>query len=345
MMLGTHTLPFISKPKFLTPKHEEFLDDMVDFFAGLRGGHIARHGYVGKGGQYYSRWLAENHIYRSQITLAEIELITAHIDVLANICGETVNFVEAGFGSVNAFLNKTYPLLRKITQKTKKPLQYKIADVSEDSFDTARKYIVQQELPFKPSFIQCNFFDGLPELEKDSTIYCAGLTFTNIPADAIHRRTEDILTDVLFRFSRTLKKGGTLIFSYADDSGVGLDGKEIKAFYEHPLIHSYQLSIFDRVAQELPVDRRYEAKNFYEIEHTWHPENYVLTRHVSTKRPMRFDIGGYELIIPKGFKGYMANNFRFPDDMVTTSAKKAGFNDSHILRLPNSSLRLVALKI
>ncbi len=328
------------KTRHLASADDAFIGDMIDLFAGIRGGHIARHGYVGKGGTYYDRWLATHDVYRKKVTEKELELIASATPQLAELCGDTVNFVEAGFGSPSAFTQKTLPLLAHILRRRGAAPRYTVADVNAASFAMAQDYFRQMRLAFPLDYIHGNFFEDIPVLEKNSAIYCAGLTFTNIPVDAIHNRTADILINALTRFARALKNGGVLMFSYATDTG----GDDVKALYDHPMIYAYQLSIYERVASELNVSSGYDPHGFgTALEHRWHADNHVLTRHATVTRRMRFNIGGYDFDLQAGRDLYMANNFRFPDDMVRESATRAGFADCRIFALPDSGMRFAAL--
>ena len=322
---------------------QEFADDMADFFGEWRGGHIARHGYVGKGGQYYEQWLATNDAYRSRVTQAEIEIIMAHAGSLADICGDTRHFVEAGVGSFKAFLMKTHALLALLSAR-KPELRYTIADVSRLSYEDVAGQTSKLNLP-KPNFHEGNFFSSLPSLGKDSVVYIPGLTFTNIPEDAIRGDTPQILKDSLAFFAKSLHQGGTLIFSYATADGIDEEGTQIKAFYDDPLIHAYQQSIFHRAASELSIEGNYDPSVF-SIKHVWRPEKAVLTRHAVLNKPLDFSFEGQRFVLePETFNGYMANNFRPSDEMMREIASSAGFKESQILSLPHSNVRLMACRV
>jgi hypothetical protein len=317
---------------------KEFAADMLDFFGGWRGGHIARHGYVGKGGEFYSKWLLTNDAYRSRVTQAEIEIITTYTGDLAEICGNTRHFVEAGVGGFKAFLMKTHALLARLTAREPE-LVYTIADVSRLSYEDVAAQTAKFRLP-KPDFHEGNFFESLPVLEKDSVVYIPGLTFTNIPEDAIKGDIAQILTESLAFFAKSLQKGGALIFSYATADGIDNEGTEIKAFYDDPLIHQYQNSIFDRLSEDLSVSGNY--KPAFSIKHVWRPEKHVLTRHAVLQCPMDFYLEGQRVVIqPETFDGYMANNFRPSDEMMVQAASAAGFGDNRIFSLPHSNVRLM----
>jgi uncharacterized SAM-dependent methyltransferase len=323
-----------------SPAVQEFAEDMVDFFGEWRGGHIARHGYVGKGGSFYERWLATNGFYRSQVTLAETEIITTYVAALAEICGNTNHFVEAGVGSFKAFLMKTHALLARLAAREPE-LRYTIADVSRLSYEDVAGQTAKLRLP-KPDFHEGNFFQSLPPLEKGSVVYIPGLTFTNIPEDAIKGDTAQILTTNLAFFAKSLQKGGVLIFSYATADGIDDKGTQVKAFYDDPLIHKYQESIFHRVRNELPVEGNYDP-NAFGIRHIWRPEKAVLTRHAVLHRPLDFTLEGQEFALrPETFGGYMANNFRPSDRMMKQAALAAGFKKSRVFSLPHSNVRVMA---
>ncbi len=322
---------------------QEFAEDMVDFFGGWRGGHIARHGYVGKGGHFYEQWLATNDSYRSRVTQAEIEIVATYAAALAEICGDTHHFVEAGVGSFKAFLMKTHALLARLAAREPE-LCYTIADVSRLSYEDVAGQTAKLRLP-KPDFYEGNFFKSLPPLEKGSVIYIPGLTFTNIPGDAIKGETGQILAANLAFFAKSLQKGGTLILSYATADGIDEQGRQIKAFYDDPLIHKYQKSIFHRVANELSVEGNYDP-NAFGIKHVWRPERAVLTRHAVLHRPLDFSLEGQKFALkPETFDGYMANNFRPSDEMMTQAAIAAGFRDGQTFSLPHSNVRLMAYNI
>jgi hypothetical protein len=321
---------------------QEFAVDMVDFFGGWRGGHIARHGYVGPGGDFYSQWLLTNDAYRSRITQAEIEIITTYTGALAEICGNTQHFVEAGVGKFIAFLMKTHALLARIAAREPE-LAYTIADVSRASYEDVAGQVVKLRLP-KPDFHEGNFFKSLPRLEKGAVVYMPGLTFTNIPEDAINGDTAEILTRSLAFFAKSLQKGGVLIFSYATADGIDSDGSQIKAFYDDVLIHKYQRTIFDRVPNELAVSGDY--KPAFGIKHIWRPEKSVLTRHAILQQKLNFELEGQRFVIkPESFEGYMANNFRPSDEMMRQTTVAAGFKDTKKFSLPHSNVRLMACTI
>lgn len=327
-------------PRMRNEAEQEFADDMLDFLGGWRGGHIARHGYIGKGGDFYSQWLATNDTYRSRVTQAEIEIITTHAEALAKICAKSRHFVEAGVGSFKAFLMKTHALLARLVAQ-EPGLQYTIADVSRLSYEDVAGQTEKLLLP-KPDFHEGNFFYSLPSLERDSVVYVPGLTFTNIPEDAIKGDTAQILTTSLAFFAKCLKKSGVLIFSYATADGIDEEGTQLKALYDDPLIHKYQKSIFYRIINELSVDGDYDPDAF-SIRHIWRPEKAVLTRHAVLHRPLDFNLEGQIFMLkPESFDGYMANNFRPSDAMMARAARTAGFKDTQIFTVPHSNLRLVA---
>ena len=321
----------------------EFLNDMVDFFGGWRGGHIARHGYVGEGGKHYGQWLATNDAYRSRVTQAEIEIIATYAGTLAEICGSANHFVEAGVGSFKAFQMKTLALLVRLAAREPE-LRYTIADVSRLSYEDVAAQTSKLRLP-RPDFHEGNFFKTLPQLDRGSVVYIPGLTFTNIPEDAIHGDTSEILTTNLAFFAQSLQKGGTLIFSYATADGIDESGTQVKAFYDDPLIHKYQKSIFHRVADELPVSDNFDPSVFT-IKHTWRPDKGVLTRHAVLEKPIDFDLAGQSFVLrPENFDGYMANNFRPSDRIMKEAAKAAGFKRSRVFSLPHSNVRLMACTV
>ncbi len=321
---------------------QEFANDMADFFGEWRGGHIARHGYVGQGGQHYERWLATNDSYRSQVTLAEIEVIMAHAGVITEICGNTPHFVEAGVGSFKAFLMKTHALLARFSAREPE-LRYTIADVSRLSYEDVAGQTAKLRLP-EPDFHEGNFFVSLPPMTKNGVVYIPGLTFTNIPADALREDTAQIIQESLNFFAKSLRQGGTLIFSYATPDGIGESGTEVKVFYDDPLLHLYQKSIFHRAAAELPIEGNYDPSAFG-IKHVWRPEKCVLTRHAVLNKPLDFSFNGQRFVLnPTNFKGYMANNFRPSDAMMTKAALMAGFNECQTFSLPNSNIRLMVCK-
>lgn len=322
---------------------QEFANDMTDFFGGWRGGHIARHGYVGKGGKFYSQWLATNDPYRSRVTQAEIEIATTYAGALSEICGNTRHFVEAGVGSFKAFLMKTHALIARLAAREPE-LRYTIADVSRLSYEDVASQTSKLRLP-KPDFHEGNFFQSLPPLEKGSVVYIPGLTFTNIPEDAIKGDTAQILTANLAFFAKSLQKGGVLIFSYATADGIDSEGTQVKAFYDDPLIHKYQKSIFHRVKDELSVEGDYDP-NAFSIKHVWRPDKAVLTRHAVLHRPLDFNLEGQRFVLkPETFDGYMANNFRPSDKMMKQAALAAGFKNSRVFSLPHSNVRLMACTI
>lgn len=319
---------------------QEFAEDMSDFFGELRGGHIARHGYVGKGGEFYARWLATNDPYRSRVTLAEIEIITTYAAALAEICGDTHHFVEAGVGSFKAFLMKTLALLSRLAAREPE-LRYTIADVSRLSYEDVAAQTTKLRLP-RPDFHEGNFFKSLPSLERGSVVYIPGLTFTNIPEDAIKGDTAQILKANLAFFAKSLEKGGVLIFSYATADGIDQEGAQVKAFYDDPLSHKYQESIFHRVKNELSVEGNYNPGAFG-IRHVWRPGKAVLTRHAVLRRPLDFTLEGREFALrPETFDGYMANLFRPSDQMMKQLARAVGFKKSRIFSLPHSNVRVMA---
>ncbi len=321
--------------------HQSFLEDMQDFFGGWRVGHIARHGYVGKGGEFYSQWLSKNDTYRSRVTLAEVELIYSHVETIRNICSEASHFVEVGAGSFNSFLMKTHALLAALVAN-KPQMRYSILDVSRAAFESVASNVKKLGMP-KPDFFEGNFFSELPLLEKHGVVYMSGLTFTNIPEDAIKGDTQQIIEDTLSFFARSLKKGGAFIFSYATADGINADGAELKQFYDDPLIHAYQKSIFERVENELVPEGTFDADAF-QIHHAWHPEKAVLTRHATITKPMRFNLGDQTFDLrPETFDGYMANNFRLSDEHVIRAAKKTRASDIRIFSLPRSNVRLAVV--
>ena len=325
-----------------TAEQLEFQSDMLEFFTGFRGGHIARHGYLGEGGKLYSRWLAENDLYRSKVTLAEIETIAICAGAIAEICKDAKTFIECGAGSFHAFMQKTYPILSQMAAQS--GINYAIMDVSRATHDGVRQQLSTMSIP-QPEFVEGNFFTDTPVQKEKAVIYIAGLTFTNIPKDALHKKTDDIITDTLRYFKRALGGGGYLVFSYATNDGIGADGQENKDFYDDPLIHAYQLSIFERVVVELPVSEDYNPENF-SIRHDWHPDRKVLTRHAVLNQPMQFEFDGRMIYLhPDNFSGYMANNFRPSDSQIEIAANRAGFKECKLFGAKKSNIRIAVLSL
>ena len=324
---------------------DPFLTDMLDFFSGDRQGHIGFHGYV-RGGSIYNNWLATNDTYRSQITLRELEVIAAFVPALAEICQRTQNFVLFGApSSLAVFQTKTYLLLNRIAVDQEKPPQLTIADISYKSYEKARRDIDGYDQRFSPSYLGGNFFAPLSAMPKNTTIYVPGITLTNPPLDLIKNGTDNIMCATLKNFRQALGKGDVVIFTYANNGGIDTNGSQVKAYYDHPLIHQYQQTIFQRVADELKPTGNFDPTAF-RIHHEWNADQHVLTRHATITKPMNFDMAGFEFdLSPETFLGYMANNVRPPDQKVEHWAKEAGFNQAHIFGLPGSSLRIAALVV
>lgn len=329
--------------------NDNFGDDIDIFFTRLRHG-IARWGYANKkGSEHYARWLLNNHQYRSQVTLAEIELTLAKAGALAEICGNVKTVVQAGAsGSFPVFVNKPYHLLLELIARQKpddERITYGIADVSEASVEKTRGYVKQLNLPLNLAHIPGDFFRTLRRLAEVDVIYIPGITIANDPDDAIGCEPEDHLTTTLSKFRPALKKGGVLIASCVNDNHIDPKGQAIKALYDDKDIHDYQLSIFEEVPKRLPVTGNYDPHGFG-IRHEWRRHKHVLTRHATLLKPMQFKIGERPFDLrPSSFEGdngYMANNSRHPDDMHKVAGKRAGFSHVEIFKHPSLDTRLIA---
>ena len=332
-------------PKLITEIDHVFHDDIVDYFSDRRKGHIGPHAYPGKGGVFYDEWLATHEIYRELVTKPELILIEHFTNTASELFGDTVNFVEGGIGSLTAFRKKTLPLLIRIAQKRGHKIKYTVADIADGPFKIVQQYAEAEDLPFNMSLVHANMFSSLPKLEKNSAIWVSGITLSNPPVDAIKNSARKIYTDIFSYFHNALSEGGILAFSYANNYGIGADGKEIIQLYDHPLNHLYQLTIYERIAKELEIAGDYDPLAFANpLRFKWNSDQGVLTRHTHPLRRMQFSIGQDNFDLLPDFDGYHSNNFRPSDEQIAFFAKEAGFTDCRIFGLPNSNIRLAVLQ-
>lgn len=319
--------------------NRHFLCDVLCFFAGLQSGQVDNYCYSEsltlndpvQGGHCWEEFIKKHTGYYPYYD--ETALISQNLDKVVKLCEDTHNFIELGVGSVKAFKNKTLPLLQRLA-----PVQYHGVDLNEEFLVNVLDYLKEQEPFIQTTQGVFDFFERMPELKANSTIYLTGTTISNIKADLRYDTVKGCLTKTLRHFGDALNSGGRFIFTYDANQ----EEEAIHQSYAHEAMAKHNTNFISLIARDLPTSGLYEE----DFEHSteWVAKHHLLKQCLRVKEDIQFDIAGHSFNLKEGATLHVTNCFKFTDDIICHASKSAGFSDIKICKLDGSPMRLAILE-
>ena len=320
---------------------EEFYDNTIDLFMGLREGHMGRYCFSSAkfpndpvcGDKHWTNFIKTNTGYYPYHD--QVEIISQFSQSIGSIVADAGIFVDLGTGSLNSFEKKILPIIR-----TAKFSEIKFVDLCKTFSKQATSRLQEERLLIKTSSFIGNFFINLPTLSGKAVINLFGITLGNIAVDIPFESPDQVLARTMKHFAAPLSEyGGYFIFDY--DSN--MDEKTIHASYEHPSYHAMEMTILERMKRDLPT-RDFYPDNFEHVT-AWHPQWGLLAQELRAKVDIRFSVGPYKIDIPRGKTYRTGNSFKYTDETVEAAAVNAGFKRAALFSLPNTTMRVAVFAV
>ncbi len=314
-------------------------DDAVDLFTGMRRGHVGRYSYSEplfsgdpvRGNELWASFVRQHRAYYPYYD--EVKLIKRCLPELVNLCDDTRHFVELGAGSIEAFNNKTLPLIKALG-----PESYTVADICEHSAEEATERLnkilprisVQQSIG--------DFFQSLPYVRPHSLMFLVGCTIGNNVVDWRYENGFVGLVRALRHFAAALRCGGHLVFTYDSNH----DEVSLHRAYTHHYLDEMELVFLRCLERDLPSVKL----NIQDFRHRvgWYPTKHLLAQEVEVIRDTTILLGGYTFHLQAGQKLHNENCFKYTDDMVMQAATAAGFVVTKLFSQAESPMRLAVLR-
>lgn len=221
-------------------------------------------------------WAEAEAAREAQGIAGKTNLVSAEQNLLRQVAAEIPGYmplgahiVELGPGTLSAFSKKTLPIIHA--------LQTEEVTLVDGSAAFLRDIAASNSFPgIKIQPIEDDFFEGdhFYHLGEDPDLVCTfGSTISNIVAPRSDELPKNALIAALTNFSQAINKGSLLV---GFDSSQ--DGERLKSYYE--AASPFFLSIFDRMAVELPVSASFDPKAF-DYKADWNPRSGQLA-HMAT---------------------------------------------------------------
>ena len=286
-----------------------FLDDMIDLFMGMNGGHVGKYCYDG------SNWDAviENST-KYYVPRADNELVLQASAEIRDFVPQQTPYVDFGVGGTVAFKHHVLPIINRLNS----PL-YVGVDFCESALDSIASIQRDEDQGFAVQTVQMDFFAPNSRIltSTPSLGVMNGLTVTNKYGTLRDMNVASDFARDLDQLCRLTNFGWLLLTIDTNQ-----DETSLRDAYETPMTSRLYLNVFHRMANTLPVNDFDPSLFVYEPE--WHPELHLFAHMAKATEAQSFSLGSHHFSVKKGEKIHLLNSYKFNKDFFDSCSNKAG---------------------
>ncbi len=322
---------------------EKFSSDVLEFFSGVKAGHLGQWEYsepkfsndVVRGGELWRKFLRE-HINDYYILPNEIRLIQETAFSVAECIGKSsVTVIELGPGSKESVYFKTIPMLKGFLN----PQTYVAIDLVGSYLKDAKRIVSGLFDGCNTLGIQKDFFNEsfcLPHYDTPVMIMFGGTlcNLSGFPNDGFSiKETIKILRNI----RSLIGDGGYFVITQDTNQ----DPISIERAYQGQ--GEFALNLMHRVLRDANVEGDFDPKAF-EFKPRWFSKSYSLVHSYTVKRDMRFRINETPVELKENQVLYFNNSYKYPSELFKRVAAIAGFQSVRMFFDKDKRIALHVLK-
>lgn len=326
----------------------EFSQDIADFFAGRRAGHLSKwlysnpqfEGDKARGAETWKRVIeAAKHGSDYYVFLKEKSIIRHAVPRLKDIFSQSLRMIDLGPGSEEAIRDKVMPFVHAYAPNVR---EYVGVDVSRDTLTMAKNEVLAAGLPMEAGslerdFIQDQFFYGDRTNREVAAIF--GLTLCNMTIDPrVPGLPSKLLTSYFQRLQSHFNSKENWLMVTQDTNQ---DPASLARAYE--TITDHYMRLLYRIQRDTPVTSGFDPEGF-RLEVDYFDATQACALCFVPEKDMAFSIGDESFALKKGQRLYFHNAFKFDEPTFLSAARSAGFDVVQSVREKENPCVLHVLK-
>lgn len=302
---------------------KEFVQAVFGLLTGTLSGHMERWEYgaaeypddPAAGSVFWAEFIRKTNSY--YLMNGEERLIKEAINSgTLNILNSLRTVVELGPGSKDALNKKTLPFLSACTDLS----SYIAVDSEAAQAEDAIRQIHDQYNKLNTHALTQDFKSfslSIPRLGPTGLIMW-GCTFGNIPSQSESNPLDHLLQS-LKRLRDSINSGDHLFITFDTEERE----ERILNAYNHPLLSACFLSPLYRLVRDCLVTGHFNPDE-WKHESMWIPETMQCAHTIYPTENQDFELCGTRIFIPKNKKLITNNSYKFSQETILSTAKKAG---------------------
>jgi uncharacterized SAM-dependent methyltransferase len=322
-------------------KPSDFTIDTLDWFLGLKHGHMGKWQYLEphhsndpcRGQELWDRW--ENVSQSGNMLNRQKQIMCTYADQIATFAQHRTNIVDLGPGGQHAVIGNTLPIVEAFSDQG---ISYTSVDINKDYATDAIGLVKTVNPDTKTQAIITDFTKPIHSMKAkdDYLVLFNGGTIGNYEASPNTPIAIELMAQRIKELKQNYTSGSLML--------IGLEATQdpdtLYGDYDHPTHAEYEINLMHGIKRDIIPDQSGFEPYAWKYSMKWWPESYQFCHIAEATEDQNFVLWGHHFDFKKGTQFVVDNSFKFPVLAMQKAAKLAG--TKYIEALPDDDNRMVS---